>query len=111
MAAVIPGFTPENIRAFIEQSGLTVDLDQFNDLVANAQAISDELNEEFFNATPEEIINEFTRIIVEDGLLGRDIIVVPDFTVSKGEVFDLNGSNKLVKIGHNVENLIEFPGH
>jgi len=92
MAAVIPGFTPENIRAFIEQSGLTVDLDQFNDLVANAQAISDELNEEFFNATPEEIINEFTRIIVEDGLLGRDLIVVPDFTVSKGEVFDLNGS-------------------
>ena len=26
-------------------------------------------------------------------------------------LFDLNGSNKLVKIGHNVENLIEFPGH
>ncbi len=39
MAAVIPGFTPENIRAFIEQSGLTVDLDQFNDLVANAHKL------------------------------------------------------------------------
>ena len=26
-------------------------------------------------------------------------------------LFDLNGSNKLVKIGHKVENLIEFPGH
>ena len=40
--------------------------------------------------------------------------------ISKGKVsafifvinlFDLNGSNNLVKKGHKVENLIEFPGH
>ena len=26
-------------------------------------------------------------------------------------LFDLNGSDNLVKKGYNVENLIEFPGH
>ena len=40
--------------------------------------------------------------------------------ISKGKVaafifvinlFDLNGSDKLIKRGYKVENLIEFPGH
>ena len=42
-------------------------------------------------------------IEISDGNVAAFIFVI--------NLFDLNGSNNLVKKGYNVENLIEFPGH
>jgi len=68
-------------------------------------------------------INQDDQILIIDDLIatgGTAEAAAKLVEISSGKVaafifvinlFDLNGSNKLVKKGYRVENLIEFPGH
>ena len=68
-------------------------------------------------------INKDDNVLIIDDLIatgGTAQAAARLIEISKGKIaafifvinlFDLNGSDNLVKSGYNVENLIEFPGH
>jgi len=81
---------------------------------------------EYGNATIEihkDSINKDESILIIDDLIatgGTAEAAAKLIEISEGKVagfifvinlFDLNGSSKLVKNGYKVENLLEFPGH
>jgi len=95
-----------------------------NKLPADVHSVDFEL--EYGTATIEvhkDSINENENILVIDDLIatgGTAEAAAKLIEISKGKVaafifvinlFDLNGTDKLLKKGYNVENLIEFPGH
>ena len=95
-----------------------------NKLPADVHSVDFEL--EYGTATIEihkDSINENDSVLIIDDLIatgGTAEAASKLIEISKGKVaafifvinlFDLNGSDKLVKRGYKVENLIEFPGH
>ena len=95
-----------------------------NKLPADVHSVDFEL--EYGTATIEvhkDSINENENILVIDDLIatgGTAEAAAKLIEISKGKVaafifvinlFDLNGTDKLLKKGYKVENLIEFPGH
>ena len=95
-----------------------------NKLPADVHSVDFEL--EYGKATIEvhkDSIEKGEKILVIDDLIatgGTAEAAAKLIEISKGKVaafifvinlFDLNGSNNLLKKGYNVENLIEFPGH
>ena len=95
-----------------------------NKLPADVHSIDFEL--EYGKATVEvhkDSISEGDTILIIDDLIatgGTADAAAKLVEISKGKVagfifvinlFDLNGSDGLVKKGYSVENLIEFPGH
>ena len=95
-----------------------------NKLPADVHSVDFEL--EYGTATIEihkDSINENDSVLIIDDLIatgGTAEAAAKLIEISKGKVaafifvinlFDLNGSDKLVKRGYKVENLIEFPGH
>ena len=95
-----------------------------NKLPADVHSVDFEL--EYGTATIEihkDSINENDSVLIIDDLIatgGTAEAAAKLIEISKGKVaafifvinlFDLNGSDKLVKRGYKVESLIEFPGH
>jgi len=95
-----------------------------NKLPADVHSVDFEL--EYGTATIEvhkDSINENDTILIIDDLIatgGTAEAAAKLVKISKGNVaafifvinlFDLNGSDNLIKKGYKVENLIEFPGH
>ena len=95
-----------------------------NKLPADVHSVDFEL--EYGTATIEvhkDSINKDERVLIIDDLIatgGTAEAAAKLVEVSGGRVacfifvinlFDLNGSDKLIKKGYKVENLIEFPGH
>ena len=95
-----------------------------NKLPADVHSVDFEL--EYGTATIEvhkDSIEKNDKILIIDDLIatgGTAEAAAKLVSISGGEVagfifvinlFDLNGSNKLIKKGYTVENLIEFPGH
>ena len=95
-----------------------------NKLPADVHSVDFEL--EYGTATIEvhkDSLNEKDEVLIVDDLIatgGTAEAAAKLVEISKGNVagfifvinlFDLNGSNNLLKKGYNVENLIEFPGH
>ena len=95
-----------------------------NKLPAEVHSIDFEL--EYGTATIEvhkDSINQDDNVLIIDDLIatgGTAEAAAKLIEISNGNVaafifvinlFDLNGSDNLVKKGYNVENLIEFPGH
>ena len=95
-----------------------------NKLPADVHSVNFEL--EYGNATIEvhkDSINERDSILIIDDLIatgGTANAAAELVEISRGKVagfifvinlFDLNGSDGLIKKGFSVENLIEFPGH
>ena len=95
-----------------------------NKLPADVHSIDFEL--EYGTATIEvhrDSIDENDKVLIIDDLIatgGTAEAAAKLVEISKGKVaafifvinlFDLNGTNKLVKKGYKVENLIDFPGH
>ena len=95
-----------------------------NKLPADVHSIDFEL--EYGTATIEvhkDSIDENDKVLIIDDLIatgGTAEAAAKLVEVSKGKVaafifvinlFDLNGTDKLVKKGYKVENLIDFPGH
>ena len=95
-----------------------------NKLPADVHSVDFEL--EYGTATIEvhkDSINQNDTVLIIDDLIatgGTAEAAAKLIEISKGKVaafifvinlFDLNGSNNLVKKGYNVENLIDFPGH
>ena len=95
-----------------------------NKLPAEVHTIDFEL--EYGTATIEvhkDSINENDNVLIIDDLIatgGTAEAAAKLVEISKGKVsafifvinlFDLNGSDNLIKNGYNVENLIDFPGH
>jgi len=95
-----------------------------NKLPANTHSVNFEL--EYGTATIEihkDSIQKKDAVLVIDDLIatgGTAEAAAKLIEISKGKVagfifvinlFDLGGCNKLIKSGHKVENLIEFPGH
>jgi adenine phosphoribosyltransferase len=95
-----------------------------NKLPADVHSVDFEL--EYGTATIEvhkDSINENDTILIIDDLIatgGTAEAAAKLVEISKGNIaafifvinlFDLNGSDNLVKKGYDVENLIEFPGH
>ena len=95
-----------------------------NKLPAEVHSIDFEL--EYGTATIEvhkDSINENDRVLIIDDLIatgGTAEAAAKLIEISKGSVeafifvinlFDLHGSDNLLKNGYNVENLIDFPGH
>ena len=95
-----------------------------NKLPANTHSVNFEL--EYGTATIEihkDSIQKIDAVLVIDDLIatgGTAEAAAKLIEISKGKVagfifvinlFDLGGCNKLIKSGHKVENLIEFPGH
>ena len=95
-----------------------------NKLPADVHSVDFEL--EYGTATIEvhkDSINKDERVLIIDDLIatgGTAEAAAKLVEVSGGKVacfifvinlFDLNGSDKLIKKGYKVENLIEFPGH
>jgi len=95
-----------------------------NKLPADVHSVDFEL--EYGTATIEvhkDSIDENDSILIIDDLVatgGTAEAAAKLIEISKGKVaafifvinlFDLNGSDKLIKRGYKVENLIEFPGH
>ena len=95
-----------------------------NKLPAEVHSIDFEL--EYGKATIEvhkDSINENDRVLIIDDLIatgGTAEAAAKLIEISKGSVeafifiinlFDLHGSDNLLKNGYNVENLIDFPGH
>ena len=95
-----------------------------NKLPADVHSVDFEL--EYGTATIEvhkDSINQNDSVIIIDDLIatgGTAEAAAKLVEVSNGKVeaflfvinlFDLNGSDNLIKNGYNVENLIEFPGH
>ena len=95
-----------------------------NKLPADVHSIDFEL--EYGTATIEvhkDSIDENDKVLIIDDLIatgGTAEAAAKLIEISKGKVaafifvinlFDLNGTDKLVKKGYKVENLIDFPGH
>ena len=95
-----------------------------NKLPADVHSIDFEL--EYGTATIEvhkDSINENDNVLIIDDLIatgGTAEAAARLVEISKGKVaafifvinlFDLNGTDKLVKKGYKVESLIDFPGH
>ena len=95
-----------------------------NKLPAKTHSVDFEL--EYGKATIEmhkDSINNNDSVLVIDDLIatgGTAEAAGKLINISEGKVagfifvinlFDLDGSNKLIKLGYKVENLIEFPGH
>ena len=95
-----------------------------NKLPAEVHSVDFEL--EYGTATIEvhkDSINQYDNVLIIDDLIatgGTAEAAAKLIEISKGNVaafifvinlFDLNGSDNLVKKGYNVENLIKFPGH
>ena len=95
-----------------------------NKLPADVHSVDFDL--EYGKATIEihkDSINPNEKVLIIDDLIatgGTAEAAAKLIEISKAEVccfffvinlFDLNGSNNLIKKGYNVENLIEFPGH
>ena len=95
-----------------------------NKLPADVHSVDFEL--EYGTATIEvhkDSINENDAVLIIDDLIatgGTAEAAAKLIEISKGKVaafifvinlFDLNGTNNLIKKGYKVENLIEFPGH
>ena len=95
-----------------------------NKLPAESHSVDFEL--EYGTATIEvhkDSIKENDSVLIIDDLIatgGTAEAAAKLVTISKGSVtgfifvinlFDLGGCDKLIKLGHKVENLIEFPGH
>ena len=95
-----------------------------NKLPADVHSVDFEL--EYGTATIEihkDSINQNDSVIIIDDLIatgGTAEAAAKLVEISNGKVeaflfvinlFDLNGSDNLIKNGYNVENLIEFPGH
>ena len=95
-----------------------------NKLPADVHSVDFEL--EYGTATIEihkDSINENDSVLIIDDLIatgGTAEAAAKLIEISKGKVaafifvinlFDLNGSDKLIKRGYKVEKLIEFPGH
>ena len=95
-----------------------------NKLPADVHSVDFEL--EYGTATIEvhkDSINENDAVLIIDDLIatgGTAEAAAKLVEISKGKVaafifvinlFDLNGTNNLIKKGYKVENLIEFPGH
>ena len=95
-----------------------------NKLPADVHSIDFEL--EYGTATIEvhkDSIDENDSVLIIDDLIatgGTAEAAAKLIEISKGKVaafifvinlFDLNGSDKIIKKGYKVENLIEFPGH
>ena len=95
-----------------------------NKLPADVHSVDFEL--EYGTATIEvhkdSISKDDTVLIIDDLIAtgGTAEAAAKLIEISKGKVaafifvinlFDLNGSNNLIKKGYNIENLIEFPGH
>tara|TARA_Y100001970_G_scaffold10446_1_gene12357 strand:+ start:377 stop:904 length:528 start_codon:yes stop_codon:yes gene_type:complete len=95
-----------------------------NKLPADVHSIDFEL--EYGTATIEvhkDSINKDDNVLIIDDLIatgGTAQAAARLIEISKGKIaafifvinlFDLNGSDNLIKSGYNVENLIEFPGH
>jgi len=95
-----------------------------NKLPADVHSVDFEL--EYGTATIEihkDSINENDSVLIIDDLIatgGTAEAAAKLIEISKGKVaafifvinlFDLNGSDKLIKKGYKIENLIEFPGH
>ena len=95
-----------------------------NKLPADVHSVDFEL--EYGTATIEvhkDSINEKDEVLIIDDLIatgGTAKAAAKLIEMSKGNVstfifvinlFDLGGSNNLIKNSYNVENLIEFPGH
>ena len=95
-----------------------------NKLPADTYSVDFEL--EYGTATIEvhkDSINENDNVLIIDDLIatgGTAEAAAKLIEISKGKVaafvfainlFDLGGSDRLVKKGYNVENLIDFPGH
>ena len=95
-----------------------------NKLPADVHSVDFEL--EYGTATIEihkDSIQENDKVLIVDDLIatgGTAEAAAKLVKISGGKVagfvfvinlFDLNGSDNLVKKGYNVENLIEFPGH
>ena len=95
-----------------------------NKLPADVHSIDFEL--EYGTSTIEvhkDSINENDNVLIIDDLIatgGTAEAAAKLIEISNGKVaafifvinlFDLNGSDNLIKKGYNVENLIEFPGH
>ncbi len=95
-----------------------------NKLPADVHSVDFEL--EYGTATIEvhkDSINKEDSVIIIDDLIatgGTAEAAAKLVEISNGKVaafifvinlFDLNGSDKLIKNGYNVENLMEFPGH
>ncbi len=95
-----------------------------NKLPAETHSVDFQL--EYGTATIEvhkDSIKENDSVLIIDDLIatgGTAEAAAKLVKISKGKVsgfifvinlFDLGGCNKLIKLGHKVENLIEFPGH
>jgi len=95
-----------------------------NKLPADVHTVDFEL--EYGTATIEvhkDSINEKDKVLIIDDLIatgGTAEAAAKLVEISKGKVsafifvinlFDLNGSNNLIKNGYKVENLLDFPGH
>ena len=95
-----------------------------NKLPADVHSVNFEL--EYGTATIEihkDSIDQNDSVLIIDDLIatgGTAEAAAKLIEISKGKVaaflfvinlFDLNGSDNLIKNGYNVENLIEFPGH
>jgi len=95
-----------------------------NKLPADVHSIDFEL--EYGTATIEvhkDSINEKDSVLIIDDLIatgGTAEAAAKLIEISKGKVaafvfvinlFDLGGSNNLIKKNYNIENLIDFPGH
>jgi len=95
-----------------------------NKLPADVHSIDFEL--EYGTATIEvhkDSVNKDDKVLIIDDLIatgGTAEAAAKLIEISNGKVacfifvinlFDLNGSDKLIKKGYKVENLIEFPGH
>ena len=95
-----------------------------NKLPADVHSVDFEL--EYGTATIEvnkDSINKNDSVLIIDDLIatgGTAEAAAKLIEISKGKVaafifvinlFDLNGSDKLIKKGYKIENLIEFPGH
>tara|TARA_Y100001980_G_C14324428_1_gene143986 strand:- start:336 stop:638 length:303 start_codon:yes stop_codon:yes gene_type:complete len=95
-----------------------------NKLPADVHSVDFEL--EYGTATIEvhkDSINEKDKVLIVDDLIatgGTAEAAAKLVEISNGKVeafifvinlFDLNGSNNLIKKNYNVENLIDFPGH
>ena len=95
-----------------------------NKLPADVYSVDFEL--EYGTATIEvhkDSINKDDSVLIIDDLIatgGTAEAAAKLIKISQGKVaafifvinlFDLNGSDNLIKKGYNVENIIEFPGH
>ena len=80
------------------------------------------LNFNLFNIKKLSLLNRFKVLIIDDLIAtgGTANAAAKLVEISNGKVagfifvinlFDLNGSDNLIKKGYRVENLIDFPGH